>query len=339
MAKSENQKMRIIYLKEMLEKYTDIDHGLTMEEILEKLQKLDITSERRAIYDDIRLLGEDGYGLPIQKAAGKDKTYRLLEHDFTLQEVKLLVDSVQASKFLSEKKSRDLLIKLEKLCSCHEAASLKREMLVANRVKQMNETIFINIDIIQRAIAENRQITFRYFEYALDSNNRKVRKYRSNGLPYYVSPWTMAYTDDNYYLLAYYGKHEEMRHYRVDRMDSIEILDALRQGEDAFNHIDQSQYTKYTFAMFHGKTEHVTIRFEHKLLNVMLDRFGSSVMAYQVDGEHYQITVPVSVSPQFFGWITGLGTQVRITDPYEVIRDYHQYLMNISEQYESTVKE
>lgn len=329
MGKTEKQKSKILFLKDILERETDENHGITMDEIIHQLEMNGITAERRSIYDDIRNLSEYEYGMNIQKPSGKDKTYRLLDHDFTIQEVKLLVDSVQASKFLSEKKSRDLIAKLEKLCSKYDAMNLRREMLVANRVKQTNERIFTNIDSIQKAIAQDVQISFKYFEYGLDGNNKPYYKYRSGGKPYFVSPCTMAYTDDNYYLLAYYAKHNEIRNYRIDRMTDLTICTDERQGRELFEEIDKNQYTKYTFAMFNGEKQKVTLRFAPKLLNVMIDRFGTSIMAYHAEGGDFQATVTVSVSPQFFGWLAGLGELVHIETPDEVATEFRKYLKGI----------
>lgn len=330
-----DKKMRIFALKEILEQETDEDHGITLnriQELLENWQYYDV--DRKSIYADIdRLNDADLLEIERPSRGGNDNEYRVLSREFSLQEVKFLVDSVQASKFLSEQKSKDLITKLEKLCSRYEANTLNRQMLVANRVKQTNERVYHNIDAIQRAISANKQITFKYFEYALDKNNRKIRQYRSGGKPYFVSPWCMAYTDDNYYLLAYYAKYGEIRNYRIDRMEAVESLELDREGQDQFSQIDKTQYTKYTFAMYHGENKKVSLRFEHKLLNATLDRFGSEVMAYAADENHYQMTVTVAVSPQFFGWVTGMGTQMEIIGPDDVVEEYKKFLSGLLDQY------
>ena len=211
-AKSANQKLKLIYLLRFLEEKSDEEHPVRLQDMLEELKRYSVSAERKTIYSDLEALREAGYD--IQQAGG---AYWLAERRFELAELKLLVDSVQASRFITRKKSGELIGKLEALTSVGEARQLQRQVYVLNRVKTMNESIYYNVDGIHAAIAHGNQIRFRYFDYDV----RKEKVYRRGGGAYQVSPFALTWAEENYYLVAYSSEAKQLRHYRVDRMSDL----------------------------------------------------------------------------------------------------------------------
>ena len=325
--KSSGQKLKLFYLKELLEKETDDQHGITMARILEYLESHGVSAERKSIYDDLHLL--QYYGIDV--VGPQNREYALASREFELAELKMMIDSIQASKFLSEAKTRELIRKLENHCSKYEAQTLQRSVIISNRVKNMNTGIHRNVDAIHTAISSDSQIQFKYFDYDLN----KQRKYRKNGAKYTISPFAMIYADDNYYLLAYDAedKNPRFKHYRVDKMERVEATGAERIGKEDFEKIDMSSYTKYTFSMFGGEVEQVTMQFTNSMLGAVMDRFGKDIMVRKYDAEHFIVTVPVAVSQQFFGWVFGLGNHVEIIKPESVRLKMQDALVEINQKY------
>ena len=325
--KGKNQKKKLFELNRILEEHTDSDHGLRMKEILTMLGNRGIDAERKSVLDDINVLQELGVDVGLEEGGRK---FRLFSREFELFEIKLLVDSIQTSKFLPQEKTDTLVKKLMKLCSRHERHKLERQVIVANRAKNLNTRIHYSMDAIHEAIANDTQISFKYFNY--DINKKRV--FRKKGATYRLSPFAMIYTDDNYYLLAFDPEYKEIRPFRVDRMDSVSVLKAKRIGAEAFEKIDMSRYTNYTFSMFGGDVESVTLRFQNPLMNTVIDRFGADVVTRKVDGYHFEITVPVAVSGQFYGWVFGLGKKVKIVAPESVKEGMKKALADIAQRYE-----
>ena len=330
--KSSGQKLKLLHLKDLFEKETDDQHGVTMARILEYLAAHDVTAERKSIYDDIRLL--QLYGIDI--VGPQNREYALASREFELAELKMMIDSIQASKFLSEAKTKELIKKLENHCSIYEAQTLQRTVITTNRVKNMNTSIHRNVDTIHAAMSNDSQIQFQYFDYDLN----KQRKYRKNGGKYTVSPFAMIYADDNYYLLAFdaQSRTSKFKHYRVDKMERVETTGAERMGKEEFEKIDLSSYTKYTFSMFGGEIVNVTMRFANHMLGAVMDRFGKDVMVRKEDDRHFLVTVPVAVSQQFFGWVFGLGNQVQIVEPEEVRKKMKKALAEQAALYNEEVE-
>ena len=328
--KRDGQKMRAFALKAILERETDDQHGITMARILELLEiEHGIKAERKSIRDDF-IAFRMSETLDIVGPQGRNREYSVGSRDFELPELKMMIDSIQASKFLSESKSDSLIKKLEKLCSKYEKQSLHRSVVLANRVKNTNTKMFYSVDAIHQAISANKQIQFKYFDYDV----RKERKYFKKGEFYIASPFAMIYADDNYYLLAYEGG--KFKHFRVDRMDSVKMLDLIdREGGEEFAKVDMAAYTKYTFNMFGGEIEHVTMVFQNRFVGTVMDRFGRDVLIMKEDDRHFRITVSVAVSNQFFGWIFGLGKGVRIVGPERVKEKMRAALAEISARYEN----
>ena len=339
MARSEGQKLKLFALKEILENETDDSHGITMARILELLSMRGIKAERKSIYDDLRTLRESDI-LDLVGPQGQNRTYSVGERVFQLSELKMMIDALQSSKFLSEKTTRDLIKKLESFCSKYEAKELHRQVVLANRVKNISSSsvLFRTIDAIHRAITANAQVSFQYFDYDL----KKQKHYMKKGERYVVSPWAMIYTDDNYYLLAY--TEGKFKHFRVDRMDKTEamiteiaeaeVASLAREGAEEFAKKDMSAYTKYTFSMFGGETVPVTMVFQNRMMGAVMDRFGRDVVAMKEDERHFRVTVSVAVSNQFYGWVFGLGKAVRIIGPESVKEGMKKALADIAARYE-----
>ena len=328
MPKRPNQKLRLLYLKEILEQHTDEEHYITTPEIRRLLGLQHLEFDRKTLYADIEDLKL--YGFEIDHPE-KSQSYKLLNPTFELHEIKLLADAIQTSKFLPQDKTEKLLDKLMNLVSIHQRNSLRGQVIVSNRAKNLNERILYNVSNIHQAIEENVQIEFRYFDYTI----HKLRAYRKRGKEYYISPWALIYTDDNYYLLGYDPEKKEIRPFRVDRMDGVILCyDKPREGQEAYDAIDKSAYTNYTFSMYGGEIEKVTMVFQNRMMNAVIDRFGKDVLAVPEDKSHFRITVPAAVSQQFFGWVFGLGKSVRIVEPESVKKQMMKALADITERYE-----
>ena len=327
MPKSEKQKQKLLYIIQLLMEKTDEHHIVTTPEIIAYLEKQGISAERKSIYDDIETL--INYGFDIEKVKTRPAGYKLMSRQFELAELKILVDSVQASKFITLKKSRELIGKLETLCSQKEARQLHRQVVVMGRSKTVNENIYYNVDQIYNAIAENVKIRFLYFDW----NVKKEMIPRHNGKYYEVSPWTLTWDDDNYYLIAYDDESDMIKHYRVDKMMKISLSEHDRQGKERFENFDIAVYSKKTFGMFAGEEETVTLLCDKQLTGVFIDRFGNDIPMRSYDETHILVRVNVAVSRQFFGWLTGLGSAVKIQSPEKTVMEYKEYLQEILENY------
>ena len=309
--KHENQKCKILVIRELLLE-TDEQHPLTVQDFIDKLKERDIAAERKSVTDDLLTLSE--YGMDVESVAvGKRKGYYLASRMFEPAELKMLVDSVQAAKFLSPKKTMRLIKKLAALSSRGEAALLRRQLYISDRGKTDNESIFYNIDAIHGAIAEDHEITFLYWQY--DLNKKRVP--RREGARYRVSPYALVWDDEFYYLIAYDAADARIKHYRVDKMNRITIGDAERQGKDVFKALDMSAYTSRNFSMFAGEEADVVLDCDASVIGVIVDRFGTDVSIHP-NGDRFTAFVRVAVSEQFFGWVAALGGTVRIVSPQPV---------------------
>ena len=327
MARSANQKLKCLYLRQFLLENTDEAHPVTVSQMIDYLARHDIAAERKSIYDDID--GLRSYGLDIEYRKAQDGGYFIANREFQLPELKLLVDAVQSSKFLSLRKSNELIAKLEKLASRHEAQALRRQVYVAHRIKNMNESIYYNVDALHSAIAAGSRITFRYFDW--DMNGKK--KYRHEGKRYRISPWALLWDDENYYLVGYDAEHTERRHYRVDKMESITQTGEERLGKELFAGFDPAAYSRKVFGMYGGEPQKVTLRFESSMSNIVFDRFGRELILTPDREGGFTVTVEVVPSPQFFAWLTGLGAPVKILSPQPIVQQFCDYLQSVLDAY------
>lgn len=325
MAKSEKQKLKILYILHMLEEYTDEDHAMSTAEIISRLEAEGISCERKTVYSDIACLMDYGYDI-VQVSNRKGGGYYLAGRDFELAELKLMVDVVQSSRFITSKKSRELIKKIEKMAGKHAAGKLQRQVFVVGRIKAENESIYYNIDNIHRAIQDDRQVAFTYLEWSLQ------KKLIPKGERRIVSPWALIWRDENYYLAACDSRDGVLKHYRVDKMGNVEELDNKREGLAEFEKQDLAVYTNRTFGMYSGEDETVTLRFPNRLVGVVLDRFGKEADIRPVENECFQIRVRVAVSGQFFGWLAGIGAEAEIVAPERIRNKYRQWIAAILEQ-------
>ena len=324
----ENQKLKMLYLVKIFEEETDDLHALTMPEIRDRLAEYGVNADRKTLYEDFDVLR--GYGVDIiAEKEGRNCLYHLGSRDFELPELKLLVDAVQSSRFITDKKSKELIKKLESLVSRHEGSRLQRQVLIAGRVKTMNESIYYNVDKIHEAIGSNRQISFRYFDWNLD----KEMVPRRDGRLYRLSPWALMWDDEKYYLVAFDSEHGSIRHYRVDKMTGISMLDEPREGQEAFSRFNIAHYTNTLFGMYAGDETKVTIEAENGMVGVLIDRFGKDIIIAPVDGEHFRTTVTVAVSSHFLGWIMSLDGDVRIVAPESVVDLMRETIDHLADQY------
>ena len=326
--KGENQKLKMLYLAQLFSRETDDTHKLTMPEIIATLAADGVNAERKTLYQDFDELRRFGFDI-ISEKEGKNYYYYLGSRDFELPELKLLVDSVQSSKFITDKKSGQLIKKLESLVSRYEGSQLHRQVIIAGRVKTMNESIYYNVDKIHAAIGADRQIRFKYFDW----NLKKEMEPRYGGRWYQLSPWALMWDDEKYYLVAYDAKHETIIHYRVDKMTQIGILDEKREGHEAFRKFNIAHYTNTLFGMYAGDETKVTIEAENRLVSVFIDRFGKDIIIAPVDEDHFRTTVTVAVSKQFFGWIMAIDGDVKIVAPDSVVKQMKAEIDRLAEKY------
>ena len=322
MAHTSEQKLKVLYLYDILNEYSDENNVISMSDIIAHLKNRGINAERKSIYDDISLLN-DVYGCKIEYRHGKHGGYRLIDRKFELSELKLLVDAVQASKFITEKKSCALIKKLESFSSRYQASQLQHSVIMRERIKTMNESVFFNVDAIQSAINANKQISFLYF----DRNMKKERVYHKNGERYVVSPIALIWDDENYYLVA--SDESINKHYRVDKMEDI-TLSAKTAGPLFRKRFDTAKYSKMMFGMFGGETVNVTLLADEKLAGVFIDRFGQSVIFTPGDG-NFTVTVEVALSPVFYSWVMQFGKSVKILSPEIAVKGISELAAEVLE--------
>ncbi len=329
MAKSPNQKLKLLYLMEYFHRCSDENHLISIADMIEHLAKYDISAERKSLYDDIEALRV--FGMDIIQVRGAGGGYYLASREFELPELKLLVDSVQSSRFITGKKTMALIKKVEGLTSMYEAGTLHRQVYVSNRIKTMNESIYYNVDEIHSGIASDRQIAFKYFEYSVT----KERRFRRGGEEYLVSPYALTWNSENYYMIAFDSASAQVRHYRVDKMTAIRVTDKPREGKDELGNVDMAEYTGKVFGMFSGTAQRVRLRCENHLAGAVIDRFGKDIIIVSTDDEHFTVTVDVVPSPQFFAWVFGFEGEMKILSPDSAVEKMRALLQKSADLYES----
>jgi predicted DNA-binding transcriptional regulator YafY len=328
MAKGANQKLKLLYLIKILLEKTDEMHIITMPEILSSLESYGVTAERKSIYDDfeaLRLYGMDIIG----EQRNKTYCYRVGKRDFELAELKLLVDAVQSSKFVTAKKSNELIKKIENMASKYEASKLQRQVYVTERIKTMNESIYYNVDKIHAAVGSNVKIRFQYFQW----NVEKKMELRKNGEFYCISPWALSWDNENYYLIGFDNEAGIIKHYRVDKMLQIVLMEEKREGKDLFDKFDIAVYAKKMFGMYDGEIQIVKMECDNRLAGVIIDRFGKNVHMVKLDHEHFLVSVEVAVSLQFLAWVIGLGRGAKVIGPENVVEMMKEEVKRLINQY------
>lgn len=328
MPKGKNQKFKLYCLAQIMLEQTDEEHYISMPEIIEALAAYDITADRKSLYQDLRDL--EKLGIEVEgEATGNRYHYHVISRFFELPELKLLVDAIQSSKFITERKSNALIKKLERLVSKYEAQKLQRQVYVSGRIKTMNESIYYTVDAIHNAISENRKIKFQYYQW----NIKKEMELRHNGAWYHISPWGLSWDDENYYLVGFDSEAGLIKHYRVDKMLHISMSEEKREGSEYFTKLDMAEYAKKSFGMYGGEEQTVKLLVDNSLSGVVIDRFGKDVMMIPTDGNRFTVSVNVRVSRQFMGWVFSLGEKVKIIGPDLVIQQMREEVSRLVRQY------
>ena len=316
----QRQHLKVLYIAKILYEKTDEDHPISIMEIIEELAKYGMRAERKSVYTDIESLKD--FGLDIVTEKGQCNRYYIASRQFELPELKLLADAVCSAKFLTEKKSKQLLQKIESLAGVHEGMLIERQVMVVDRVKSMNEQIYINVDAIHKAINEGRQISFSYFDYS--TNKQKV--YREGERV--CSPYALTWNDEKYYLVSYYLKYpDNYTNFRVDRMSNIKILDepVLKAPQE----LNISEYLNSTFSMFSGDTVKAVLKFDKKLINPVIDRFGINADIVNLDHDHFKIKVNIKAKPPFFAWLFQFGRSASIISPDSLRDEYIKMIKDV----------
>ena len=322
MPKQTNQKAKILYVLQIFWERTDETHSLSINDLIAALAEYGISAQRRSLYSDIDQLRQFGLDILTRRTATTE--YYLASRHLEAAELKLLVDAIQSSRFITHRKSRQLIAKLEGLTSRYQAQSLQRQVNLLHRVKTGNEQIYYNIDRIFDAIANDRKISFRYYRWIIDPAGQIRKEYRHSGYRYTISPWALIWEDENYYLIGFDSKAETIKHYRVDKMEGMSITKRPREGEAHFAAFDTALYAQKVFGMFGGEETTVRLRFAKSLIGVVIDRFGEDIPLQSVTEENFQITVNVVISPQFFSWLFAFGADCAIISPPDVIAQFRR---------------
>ena len=324
MPKSDNQKLKLLYIRDYLERNSDEAHPVGAQELITMLANHGIDCERKAVYSDIKALQD--FGIDILNRRGKDGGYYIGSRNFELPELKLLIDAVQSSRFLTEKKSRELIKKLCQQCNRHDESLMHRDVVIDRRVKSMNETIYYNVDAIQEAISKGVQITFRYFDWNIDG----TRRYRDRD--YQASPYGLCQDNENCYLLAHSPRHG-ITSYRVDRMTDITQLEEPRTPCPELTGKALVEHANRLFQMYSGEETAVKLRFHRSLVNVVIDRFGRDILLIPDGDDHFVFTVNVAVSPMFLSWVIGFGAKAKVLHPQSVVDSCRAMCLEALQQY------
>ena len=318
MPKSYNQKLKILYLKDILYKYTDEEHPMSANEIADILGEYGIEAERKSIYSDIEMLAE--YGLDIMKITGRDGGFFMGSREFELAELKLLVDAVMSSRFISRKRSEQLVKKLSSFADEYDADDLKRQLYSINRIKGQNESILYTVDMINSAIRAGKKIGFKYCEWTTDI---KLVPRKDGGI-YEVSPVTLIWDDEYYYLVAYDKEAGMVKHYRVDKMKDICVSDE-KQDKPA-EKIDLSAYSGRMFGMFGGELTKIGIKCPKDKIGILIDRFGQDIKITGTGSDEVTVHTEVVLSGQFYGWIASVGPGIRLVSPQTAVNGMKDFL-------------
>ena len=336
MPKNPKQKQKLLYIMKFFMEKTDDDYGVTVADIIDYLEEYGITAERKSIYSDIECLRDFGFDI-VKTKVGKISLFSLVSRDFSLEEIKLLIDAVQSSKFITLKKSRELIHKIERLTSENQAKELHRQVIVANRVKNSNENIYRNIDNINRASNNKKKIGFYYTQWAVMRSGAKkvVKVRRHDGMRYLLTPKALTWDDENYYLIAYDKEADLLKHFRVDKMEDITVEEERADSAKAVDKFDLAVYTKQVFGMYGGETVSVKLRFDDSLIGVVVDRFSDKVFIQPHNDGTFTVGTEVMLSPQFYGWLFSFGDKVKVLSPKAAKDGFTAYLDSVIKQYEA----
>ena len=319
----ETHRNRLLHLADILNRRTDDEHPVTVNEIIDRLTADGFHATRKTVFHDIDILTEH---MDIICNKGKENQYFVGDRIFELPELIMLVDAVQAARFIPLKRSQTLIAKLSSLASVHQADSFNRHLYIERQIKTTNDKMLYTVDMLYTAMNSGRQIAFQYFEYTAEK--KKVPKH--GGRVYRFSPYALIWNSDSYYIIGHSDSHGKIAKFRVDRMATPELLKlpAIPKPKD----FCVEEYAKSVFQMYDEETRTVILRCENSLMKSMIDRFGTQVKTTITDDQHFAAEVEVSVSPTFFGWVTGFAGRMEITAPDDVVNRYADTLRLILEK-------
>ncbi len=320
MAKSPNQKLKILYLKEILYKYTDESHPMSASRICEILREWGVEAERKSIYSDMEMLAS--YGYDIMKLNGREGGFFMGSREFELAELKLLIDAVMSSRFITKKKSDQLVKKISSLASEYDADELKRQLLSINRMKMQNEDILYSVDVVNTAIRENKTIRFKYCEWTKDIK----LKPKKGGADYEVSPLTLIWDDEYYYLVAFDAEADIIKHFRVDKMKEVYVTGTRRRKPA--DKPDMTAYSGKMFGMFGGELMTVAFECPEDKIGILIDRFGRDIKITGGRGGMVNVHTEAVLSNQFYGWVASVGPEIRLTGPKTAVDGIRDFLKN-----------
>ena len=329
MAGLSRQKQKLLTMKQYFEQKTDDEHSITGNKLIDILAQYGIKAERKTIYDDIKTLCDSGMDIEITKD-GHSNAYYLGARTFQDEELFVLVDAIASCKFLTKKKSQELIAKIQGLTSEYKAKQLRRDVFVNNRSKAMNESVYYNLNKVQEGIFEKKTISFQYYDY--NFNKKKILKH--DGEIYTVSPFVTVWEEDNYYLVCYCNKHEKICRYRIDRMANVSVNTGEKRRELTADEKLEVTNCQSVYSMYGGETETVTLEFENHLLSTVIDRFGEKVICHQNSDHSFYINTEVQISPTFWGWLFKFGSEARVIAPENVVELAKKQLESIRQRYE-----
>lgn len=335
MPKPSERNARILALMRILLEQTDENHPLTIAELAEQLGQVGISASRKTLYGDLAEL--QAFGIDVERCVSRTTSYFVANRMFELPELKLLADAVAAAKFITEKKSAQLIEKISGLASRFEATEIRRQVFVRGRVKTQNEQIYYNVDTIHQAIAARRPVSFLYFEYCIGRGTpaRWTKHYRRDGRNYEAVPYALTWDHGNYYMVAYYEKYGGLSNFRVDRMEQISLLGAEAVTQPEPLSFDPAQYAKKLFGMFSGPEKRVTLRFDDSLAGVVRDRFGPDAAVTPLCGGKFLVTADVEISPKLLGWLFEYGNRVTIVEPQSLVEEFRRMAAESLSQYQA----
>lgn len=315
-----NSKLRMLCILELLRNETDENHTLTLQEIEQALrERWGLDGYRITIQKDIAALISAGYDIEVLRST--QNRYYFSGRAFELPELKLLIDAVESSKFITEKKSRVLTEKLTRLAGRYEAAGLKRNISIADRIKAGNEQIYYIMDVLNDAINQKKKVSFLYYEYTAG----KEKKLKNDGEAYVFSPYTLTWNGDHYYVVGWSDKHGKIATFRVDRIYRVpELLE--RSAVPRPRNYSIGDFAEKAFQLFDSEHARVELLCENDMMNTVLDHFGDKVSPVQQDEEHFSFTAEVSLSPTFFAWIFEFGGAIKILSPQSAKDAYRELL-------------
>lgn len=326
MARSFNQKQKLLFILDTLKEKSDETHVLNVNYIINLLESNGIKAERKSVYDDIESLSDYGYDIVLKK--GRNGGYYLKSREFNTAELKILADAVQSSEFITDNKSRKLISKLKNLANEYEGKELQGQIIVKKRIKTMHESIYNDIDKIHSAILHNNKIRFNSYKWVI-----KDAKFKKSSKAYEISPWIVFLDDNKYYLIGYDSEAENIKHFRIDKMININTTEKLREGEKVFNKFDHSEYADNNIGLNGGRYQNVKLNCNNELIDEIIDRFGKNIELYIKNENTFCTDVNVQADNRFFGWITGLGSGITIESPGDVVNEYKSYINEILKKY------